>query len=340
MNFVPQELINQLKDNKDNLLKINEMNISKINNLLIFFEKVSQIYSSFENINHNFSEDSYGNIQFSLNIQGFYTSHNEFFNSMINIGKKIKNDILNPLENYIKQLNDEYFNKINSIDKIILSLQNQNNRIENLKKLYYNEYEIVEKMEKESIKTANKNVSSKEINDLHNKLLKQRGIMENKSLLYRKEINIANQLYSDYENNYKNILNELGKIEEKKRNFIRNIIKKYLDSFLNSIKYFNSMLNIFEKNINQYDILKDITEFKKNSTKNYPILNNKWNIFIFQSYDKYKSEQNNIININDINDINGNDYYEEDEALKSLILGIESGQLMKVGNIEKISSET
>ena len=160
MNFVPQELINQLKDNKDNLLKINEMNISKINNLLIFFEKVSQIYSSFENINHNFSEDSYGNIQFSLNIQGFYTSHNEFFNSMINIGKKIKNDILNPLENYIKQLNDEYFNKINSIDKIILSLQNQNNRIENLKKLYYNEYEIVEKMEKESIKTANKNVSS------------------------------------------------------------------------------------------------------------------------------------------------------------------------------------
>ena len=263
MNFVPQELINQLKDNKDNLLKINEMNISKINNLLIFFEKVSQIYSSFENINHNFSEDSYGNIQFSLNIQGFYTSHNEFFNSMINIGKKIKNDILNPLENYIKQLNDEYFNKINSIDKIILSLQNQNNRIENLKKLYYNEYEIVEKMEKESIKTANKNVSSKEINDLHNKLLKQRGIMENKSLLYRKEINIANQLYSDYENNYKNILNELGKIEEKKRNFIRNIIKKYLDSFLNSIKYFNSMLNIFEKNINQYDILKDITEFKK-----------------------------------------------------------------------------
>ena len=343
MNFVPQELINQLKDNKDNLLKINEMNISKINNLLIFFEKVSQIYSSFENINHNFSEDSYGNIQFSLNIQGFYTSHNEFFNSMINIGKKIKNDILNPLENYIKQLNDEYFNKINSIDKIILSLQNQNNRIENLKKLYYNEYEIVEKMEKESIKTANKNVSSKEINDLHNKLLKQRGIMENKSLLYRKEINIANQLYSDYENNYKNILNELGKIEEKKRNFIRNIIKKYLDSFLNSIKYFNSMLNIFEKNINQYDILKDITEFKKNSTKNYPILNNKWNNFIFQSYDKYKSEQNNIININDINDINdinGNDYYEEDEALKSLILGIESGQLMKVGNIEKISSET
>ena len=236
----------------------------------------------------------------------------------------------------MKQINDEYLNKINSMDIIISSLENQNDRIENLKSLYYKEYEIVEKMEKESIKTANKNISSKEINDLHNKLLKQRGIMENKSLLYRKEINIANQLYSDYENNYKNILNELGKIEEKKRIFIRKIIQKYLESFHSSLTYFNGILNMFQNNINQYDISKDIIEFKKNCTKNNPILNNKWNKFIFQSYDKYKSEQNNIININDIN---GNDYYEEDDALKSLIQGIESGQLMKVDKIEKISSE-
>ena len=336
MNFVPQELIIELKDNKKNLLKINEINISKINNLLNFFQNVSQLYSTFSNLAQNFSEDSYGNIQFSLNIQDFYSSHNEFFRSLINTGKKIKTDLLNPLENYMKQINDEYLNKINSMDIIISSLENQNDRIENLKSLYYKEYEIVEKMEKESIKTANKNISSKEINDLHNKLLKQRGIMENKSLLYRKEINIANQLYSDYENNYKNILNELGKIEEKKRIFIRKIIQKYLESFHSSLTYFNGILNMFQNNINQYDISKDIIEFKKNCTKNNPILNNKWNKFIFQSYDKYKSEQNNIININDIN---GNDYYEEDDALKSLIQGIESGQLMKVDKIEKISSE-
>ena len=336
MNFVPQELIIELKDNKKNLLKINEINISKINNLLNFFQNVSQLYSTFSNLAKNFSEDSYGNIQFSLNIQDFYSSHNEFFRSLINTGKKIKTDLLNPLENYMKQINDEYLNKINSMDIIISSLENQNDRIENLKSLYYKEYEIVEKMEKESIKTANKNISSKEINDLHNKLLKQRGIMENKSLLYRKEINIANQLYSDYENNYKNILNELGKIEEKKRIFIRKIIQKYLESFHSSLTYFNGILNMFQNNINQYDISKDIIEFKKNCTKNNPILNNKWNKFIFQSYDKYKTEQNNIININDIN---GNDYYEEDDALKSLIQGIESGQLMKVDKIEKISSE-
>ena len=336
MNFVPQELIIELKDNKKNLLKINEINISKINNLLNFFQNVSQLYSTFSNLAQNFSEDSYGNIQFSLNIQDFYSSHNEFFRSLINTGKKIKTDLLNPLENYMKQINDEYLNKINSMDIIISSLENQNDRIENLKSLYYKEYEIVEKMEKESIKTANKNISSKEINDLHNKLLKQRGIMENKSLLYRKEINIANQLYSDYENNYKNILNELGKIEEKKRIFIRKIIQKYLESFHSSLTYFNGILNMFQNNINQYDISKDIIEFKKNCTKNNPILNNKWNKFIFQSYDKYKSEQNNIININDIN---GNDNYEEDDALKSLIQGIESGQLMKVDKIEKISSE-
>ena len=337
MNFVPQELINELKDNKNSLLKIKEINISKINNLLNFFKNISQLYSNFTNISNNFSEDSYGNIQFSLNIQDFYSSHINFFHSLTNTGKKIKTDILNPLENYIKQINNDYLDRINSIDVIISSLENQNDRIEDLKKAYYKEYEIVEKMEKESIITAKKNLSNKEINDLHNKLLKQRAIMENKSLLYRKEINIANQLSSDYEFNYKNILNELGKIEEKKRNFIRNIIQKYLESFHSSITYFNGILNIFQKNINQYDISKDIIEFKKNCTKNNPILNNKWNIFIFQSYDKYKSEQNNIININDIN---GNDNYEEDDALKSLIQEIKSGQLMKVDNIEKISSET
>ena len=337
MNFVPQELINELKDNKNSLLKIKEINISKINNLLNFFKNISQLYSNFTNISNNFSEDSYGNIQFSLNIQDFYSSHINFFHSLTNTGKKIKTDILNPLENYIKQINNDYLDRINSIDVIISSLENQNDRIEDLKKAYYKEYEIVEKMEKESIITAKKNLSNKEINDLHNKLLKQRAIMENKSLLYRKEINIANQLSSDYEFNYKNILNELGKIEEKKRNFIRNIIQKYLESFHSSITYFNGILNIFQKNINQYDISKDIIEFKKNCTKNNPILNNKWNIFIFQSYDKYKSEQNNIININDIN---GNDNYEEDDALKSLIQEIKSGQLMKVDNFEKISSET
>ena len=76
MNFVPQELIIELKDNKKNLLKINEINISKINNLLNFFQNVSQLYSTFSNLAQNFSEDSYGNIQFSLNIQDFYSSHN------------------------------------------------------------------------------------------------------------------------------------------------------------------------------------------------------------------------------------------------------------------------
>ena len=40
MNFVPQELIIELKDNKNSLLKIKEINISKINNLLNFFKNI------------------------------------------------------------------------------------------------------------------------------------------------------------------------------------------------------------------------------------------------------------------------------------------------------------
>ena len=143
MNFVPQELINELKDNKNSLLKIKEINISKINNLLNFFKNISQLYSNFTNISNNFSEDSYGNIQFSLNIQDFYSSHINFFHSLTNTGKKIKTDILNPLENYIKQINNDYLDRINSIDVIISSLENQNDRIEDLKKAYYKEYEIV-----------------------------------------------------------------------------------------------------------------------------------------------------------------------------------------------------
>ena len=332
--FSPLDLILELKEYKNKISFINQTNDSKIQKLLYFFQNISQIYSSFGNIPLNFSEDSYGNIQFSLNLQDFYSFHNEFFNSISNSSKKMKEEIISPLENFSKTINRDYLNNISTLELIISSLETQNERIDKLKKSYYQEYEIVEKMEKESIKTANSNMSNQEINNLHEKLLKQREIMENKSLLYRKEINIANQLYLEYENNFRIIFNDIEQLEEKKRTFIRSIIDNYLKLFHNSLTWFNGMINMFKNNINQYNIPKDIKDFSNDSIKNNISLQNKWNIFSFQSYDKYKSELNQIININEMN------YEEEDDALKGLIQGIGSGNLMNIECIEKISSET
>ena len=330
----PLDLILELKEYKNKISFINQTNSSKIQKLLSFFQNISQIYSSFGNIPLNFSEDSYGNIQFSLNLQDFYSFHNEFFNSISNSSKKMKEEIISPLENFSKTINRDYLNNISTLELIISSLETQNERIDKLKKSYYQEYEIVEKMEKESIKTANSNMSNQEINNLHEKLLKQREIMENKSLLYRKEINIANQLYLEYENNFRIIFNDIEKKKKKKRTFIRTIIDNYLKLFHNSLTWFNGMINMFKNNINQYNIPKDIKDFSNDSIKNNISLQNKWNIFSFQSYDKYKSELNQIININEMN------YEEEDDALKGLIQGIGSGNLMNIECIEKISSET
>ena len=312
-NLSPNKIIDELESYLNEILNISEYNKSEIGYLLNFFDKISQKYISF-NKDIDFTDKDNSDNSFPINLSVFYIQNQIILNSFCEIGKKIKDDIISGLESFSENLNNDYNKIITKINSIIRNLKEENKKVVTIKYDYYQANKVIN----DSKVKLNRNKYGGDKNDEN-----QNENQKDKPNLYKKEIDIANKLFLHSKSEFKTQLNELENIEENKNNFIGKIIEKYILLFKDPITNLNNLDN-FKNNYNNEEYLKNKCKFQNIINKDSSFLNNKWDIFTFQL-----SNNNEEIKLNKI--LNDN---FDDEALTSLFLNIQEGEIMKIQNFD------
>ena len=265
------------------IIDINENNNSEIEYLLEFFENISKKFLIF-NQDNNFLEKENTNNNFSINLSDFYLQHQIILSSFYEISKNIKNIILK-LNGFWDNLKKKYKNIIKKIIDIITNLKNENEKVEKYIQ------------DKNNLNNINRN-------------------QQEKYILNYNLIDNANNLFLNSQKEFKKQLDGINDIEDNKINFIKTIIDEYILLFqepINNLKVLNNSTN----NNNKEENIKNKSKFKKHIIENSIILNEKWNIFTYQSYEK----QDDL-----------NDFYNEKTLQSILLTSIKNGKIMEIEN--------
>ena len=191
-------------------------------------------------------------------IKPFFDFHDYYLSKLNNISVKTKNDILPSLKLLKNDIENDNKNIIFDIKNIINQITTQQNIINNKYEDYYNEMKKLEKIG----------------NNLNEQTIISQS-MDNKYLLYSKEINKIKNSYIDYEKKYKSLKKLFDDNNKKKLKLISNSLYSYFTYFKENFPSIdnNSKKIDIKKLLKNYQITNDINKNKSN-IKNNNIFNN------------------------------------------------------------------
>ena len=291
---------------RDSLKEMRKIS-SFLKNFINIHQEMGKLYENKDNLTENDnnknekkeSEKNTNSFLFS-NINNIYESFNVFMKTSQNLISSMENDLVKPLDDFIKNQLDFYNNDLNQIKKINYNYKTNKLILDNSRNNYYISSYISNKVDSNEIDNSITR-GEYDLNIKRDLLIKKKMIARNDEFIYKYKIYKNNKNISDLNEEYDSLLDNVKNIEVTKVHFIQSLLDKYKKYLTNYVQFINNFISDIDKfnsreigekeTVDQTNIF---TKFKEGNKEMDKLRIPKHNFKSYQQfYEKIKDKKNN-----------------------------------------------